>query len=317
MRFRALGSTGVSVSVIGFGASPLGDVFHQTDPEEGKRAVSLAIQQGINLFDVSPYYGKTLAEERLGIALQGRRDKVFLATKCGRYDADFFDFSAARIEKSIEESLRRLRTDHLDLLQAHDVEFGDLRQIVEVAILTLQKLKQSGKVRFVGITGYSLGMLRKIAEQANIDTILSYCRYNPLITDLDVLLTPSASELKIGLINASPLHMGVLTERGAPPWHPAPLAVKEAGSRVVQLCKQQGLDPSIVALRFCLDHPYTASTLVGMSSTKHVMDNLRALDTAIDPALLAQMRQIVEPVKDTLWPSGRLENADTAVATTL
>jgi L-galactose dehydrogenase len=119
MRYRHLGDTSLKVSVLGFGASPLGDVFGTTDPSEGFRAVHLAIDEGINLFDVSPYYGLTLAEERLGMALAGRRNEVVLATKCGRYGESEFDFSAGRITKSLEESLRRLRTDYVDLFQAH------------------------------------------------------------------------------------------------------------------------------------------------------------------------------------------------------
>jgi L-galactose dehydrogenase len=125
MEFKKLGTTELEVSILGFGASPLGDVFGNTDPAEGKRAVHLAIDGGINFFDVSPYYGLTLAEERLGNALAGYRDKILLATKCGRYGADRFDFSAARVTTSINESLARLRTDYVDLLQAHDVEFED------------------------------------------------------------------------------------------------------------------------------------------------------------------------------------------------
>jgi len=84
MEYRALGQTGLQVSRIGFGASPLGNVFGATDPAQGKLAVHLAIDNGINFFDVSPYYGLTLAEERLGDALVGKRYKIILATKCGR-----------------------------------------------------------------------------------------------------------------------------------------------------------------------------------------------------------------------------------------
>src|SRR5580704_11348691 len=112
---KVLGATGLIVSEIGFGASPLGNEFRKTDPAEGVRAVHAAIDQGINFFDVSPYYGRTLAEERLGIALEGKREQVILATKCGRYDAARFDFSPARLRASIDESLCRLRTDYVDL----------------------------------------------------------------------------------------------------------------------------------------------------------------------------------------------------------
>src|SRR5579883_245112 len=96
MQYRRLGQTDLHISVMGFGASPLGGVFGPADAVEGIKAVHLSISEGINFFDVSPYYGRTLAEERLGKALQGRRDKVVLATKCGRYGPDEFDFSEKR-----------------------------------------------------------------------------------------------------------------------------------------------------------------------------------------------------------------------------
>src|SRR6202167_3011207 len=131
MEYATLGRTGLRVSKLGFGGSPLGNEFGAADPAEAERAVHCAIDLGINYFDVAPYYGRTLAETRLGAALAGRRDKVVLATKCGRYDVAGFDFSAARIRRSIEESLKRLRTDHVDVFLAHDIEFVEARQIVD------------------------------------------------------------------------------------------------------------------------------------------------------------------------------------------
>jgi hypothetical protein len=99
--YRRLGQTDLAVSILGFGASPLGDVFATTDPAEGSHAVHLAIDSGVNFFDVSPYYGLTLAEDRLGEALVGKRNKIVLATKCGRYASDRFDFSLKRIIASM------------------------------------------------------------------------------------------------------------------------------------------------------------------------------------------------------------------------
>ncbi len=310
MQYRTLGKTGMKVSIIGYGASPLGNEFGETDAAEGTRAVHRAIEEGINYFDVSPYYGRTLAEERLGAALAGRRDKVFLATKCGRYDVDTFDFSAERVTASIDESLRRLRTDYVDLLQAHDIEFGDRQQILNETIPAMRKLQQAGKCRWVGITGYPVKMLADVARRGGVDTVLSYCHYNLMITDMDDHLTPVCKELGIGLINASPLHMRILTEKGAPDWHPAPQAVKDAGRRVAELCRAGGADVSAVALRFCLDHPYVATTLVGMSKQPHVETNVRVLQAKVDPALMRQIRQAVAPVFNAVWPSGRPENND-------
>jgi len=308
MEHRRLGQTSLYVSIVGFGASPLGNVFRQTDPTEGIAAVHEAIELGINFFDVSPYYGLTVAETRLGEALEGRRKDVVLATKCGRYNTDEFDFSEARITRGLEESLQRLKTDHVDLLQAHDVEFGDVTQIVNETIPALRKLQQQGKTRFVGITGYSLANLKAIAEQAQVDSILTYCRYNLLIDDMQTSLIPFAKAHEIGIVNASALHMGILTERGAPSWHPAPKQILDAGQRVVALCKERGVDPAELALRYCFDNPDVASTLVGMSTPDHVRQNLRALRLEYDPKILEEIRDLVDPVFNYRWISGRPEN---------
>ncbi len=192
MEYRVLGKTGLRVSVIGFGGSPLGDEFGAIDSSEGERAVHLAVDSGINLFDVSPYYGRTLAEERLGGALASRREKVVLSTKCGRYDKQLFDFSAARVKASVDESLGRLRTDYIDLLTAHDIEFGDREQIVHETIPAMRDLQKQGKVRHIGISGLPLKMLADVAQRAAVDTVLSYCHYNLLSRDLDRWLTPVA-----------------------------------------------------------------------------------------------------------------------------
>ena len=307
MRYRKLGLTDLEVSVLGFGASPLGDVFSVTDPAESTRAVHQAIDRGINFFDVSPFYGLTLAEQRLGAVLAGRRHEVILATKCGRYGADEFDFSAGRIVAGVDASLGRLQTDYVDLLQVHDVEFGDAEQIVTETLPALRRLQQAGKARYIGITGYSLKMLARIAESAPVDSILSYCRYNLLVRDMDEMLTPLAQSKSIGLINASPLHMGVLSPNGVPAWHPAPPAIQAAGRRADEICKAHGLRLTEVALRFCLAHPCVASTLVGMSTVRELEENLRALEPADDASAIHEIVAAVGSNFNYVWPSGRAE----------
>jgi L-galactose dehydrogenase len=306
--YRRLGLTSLQVSVISFGASPLGNVFSQTDPAESMSAVRYAIERGINFFDVSPYYGLTVAETRLGEALEGHRLDVVLATKCGRYGADEFDFSATRIKAEFESSLRRLRTDHVDLLQAHDVEFGDVDQIVGETIPVMRHLQEQGKARYIGISGYSLKNLIEISRRAKVDSVLTYCRHNLMISDIDEELIPFAQQHGIGVINASPLHMGILTKSGAPNWHPAPQELHKAGRRVVEFCETHGVNASQLALKFSLDHPGVATTLVGMSTRKQVDDNMQSLQLQIDPVLLAEIQKMIEPVYNSVWPSGRNEN---------
>jgi L-galactose dehydrogenase len=315
MIYRSLGQTGLQVSIVGYGASPLGQEFGSIDPAEGQRAVHYAIERGINYFDVAPYYGRTLAETRLGEALAGYRDRIILATKVGRYDQELetgFDFSAGRVVTSVEESLRRLRTDYIDVLQVHDIEFGRRQQILHETLPAMVKLKEAGKIRFVGITGYPLQPLKEVAEVAEIDTILSYCRYNLMDTTLDQVLTPVARERDIGLINASPLHMRVLTEKGAPAWHPAPQRVVEVGRQVARICRERGVDIADLAMQFALQHGAVATTLVGMSKVPHVDMNVKAVGVAPDPELLAEVLALIEPVANVVWQEGRPENYDPA-----
>jgi L-galactose dehydrogenase len=309
MEHRQLGGTGLQLSVVGFGASPLGDVFSRTDTKESARAVHFAIDHGINFFDVSPYYGETLAESRLGNCLAGYREKIVLATKCGRYGQDDFDFSAQVIGAGLEESLRRLRTDYVDLLQAHDVEFGDPQQIAHETIPAMRRLQEQGKARYIGITGYSLQTLIDIASLVQVDSILSYCHYNLMVNDMDAMLVPFAREHRIGLLNASALHMGILTEQGAPPWHPAPDAVRKAGRLIVRICREHGVEAPEVALRYCLDHPFVTSTLVGMSNVREVEAMLSSLRATSDPSLLKEISEAVAPVFNYVWPSGREDGA--------
>ena len=308
MEYRTLGGTGMEISIIGYGASPLGNVFGETDEAEGIRAVHYAIDHGINYFDVAPMYGVTLAEERLGKALKGKRDKIFLATKCGRYDVDKFDFSAKGVQESIDESLKRLQTDHVDVYQIHDIEFGDKEQVINEAIPAARKVQQSGKARFVGITGLPVRYLLHVAKRVEVDTILSWAHYDLLEDELDDELGPFAKERDIGLINASPLHQRLLTEKGPPEWHRSPKEVLEVGPKIAALCREYGVNVADVAMRFALDHPYVATTIVGMSKLRHVEQNVKVLDLENEPGLLTRIEKLVAPVKNRMWFEGKPEN---------
>ncbi len=308
MEFAALGKTGLQVSRIAFGASGLGNAFRTIEPSEGAAAVREAIELGINLFDVSPYYGLTLAETRLGEALQGLRSQVILSTKCGRYGAEEFDFSAGRITAGLDASLRRLRTDHVDVLLAHDVEFGSARQILEETIPAMRRLQADGKTRWIGISGYPLKMLERLMRETPVDVVLTYCRYNPLIEDMARTLLPLAQAAGVGLINASPLHMGILAGGEVPPWHPADAEVKSAGGAYAAACRQAGVNPGAAALRFCLQNTGVATTLVGMASPAEVQENVAALHTTVPDALCTRLEAIVGPVKNRVWRSGLDEN---------
>ncbi len=308
MKYRRLGKTDMDVSILAFGVSPIGNVFGETDEGEAIRAVHRAIDLGINYFDVAPLYGFTLAEERLGKALQGKRDQVFVATKCCRNTFTEFDFSAGGVKRGIDESLRRLRTDHVDVLQLHDVEFGTRGQVLNEALPAAREVQAAGKTRYVGITGLPVRYLRLLAESAPVDTILSWGHYSLVEDELDTELRPVCEERRIGLINASPLHQRLLTETGAPEWHRSPQPVLDMGPRIAALCRGHGVDVADVAMRFALDYPHIATTIVGMSKLRHVESNVKALDFEIPAGLLDKIAALVAPVKNMMWFEGNPEN---------
>src|SRR6185437_1235787 len=127
MEYRILGKTGLRISALSLGGSPLGGVFGPVDEAEGIRAVHTALDLGVNYIDTSPFYGLTRAETVLGKALRGvPRDRFLIATKIGRYGQEEFDFSAARTAASVDESLGRLGVDVIDVIQCHDMEFSSL-----------------------------------------------------------------------------------------------------------------------------------------------------------------------------------------------
>ncbi|KAF5790034.1 putative L-galactose 1-dehydrogenase [Helianthus annuus] len=309
---RSLGNTGLKLSSVGFGASPLGSVFGPVSDEEAIATVREAFRLGINFFDTSPYYGGTLSEKVLGKALKAvgvPRNEYIVSTKCGRYK-EGFDFSAERVTKSIDESLERLQMDYVDILQCHDIEFGSLDQIVNETIPALQKLKEAGKIRFIGITGLPLGIFSYVLDRVppgTVDVILSYCHYSINDTTLEDLI-PYLKSKGVGVISASPLAMGLLTESGPPEWHPASPKLKAACQTAAAFCKKKGKDISKLALQYSLCNKDISTILVGMKSVEQVRLNVAA-DTELakgekDEQTLAEVEEILKPVKNQTWPSG-------------
>ena len=308
MRRCHLGRTGIEVSAVGFGASPLGAVFGTFAEADGIEAVRAALDAGITFFDVSPYYGATLAETVLGKALRGiDRSRYVLATKVGRYGDDEFDFSAERVGRSVRESLKRLGTDHLDLVQCHDIEFGDLGQIAEETIPALRTLQDAGLVRAVGVTGYTLPALAEVTARGRVDTVLSYCQYTLQDRRLDAW-RQFFSASGAAVINAAPLAMGALTAQGPAPWHPAPAPVLAACAAAAGLCTSRGADIAKIAFQFSAATGGFASTVVGAARAEEVRRNVRWLDEPIDEDLLHDIEQCLAPVRDLGWISGRPEN---------
>lgn len=308
MQYRQLGNTDLIVSQLSFGASPLGNVFNEVSEDESLRAVHVAIDQGINFFDVAPFYGDTLAETRLGKALKYKRNSVFLATKCCRYGNGVFDFSYERVLRSIDESLERLQVDYVDLLTVHDIEFGDRQQVLNEAIPAALKVKEMGKARYIGFSGLPVRYLAQIARQVDVDTVLSWGHYTLLEDEINDELVPLSIQKGFGLMNAAPLMQRILSDAPIPPWQSSPPAVKAIQPSLIALCHEYGLALSDVALKYAVGHPVIATTIVGMSEQKQVEQNLRALQISIPEELLQRIETLVAPVKNQMWFEGKPEN---------
>ncbi len=314
MEYRKLGPLDLDVSILGFGASSLGGVFKNIDEGQAIKTVETALDQGINYIDCSPFYGLTKAETVLGKALKTiDRDRYILSTKCGRYDMNEFDFSPERVIKSVDESLTRMNVDHIDILFCHDIEFVDQKQIWEETLPALHKLKETGKVKHVGISGLPLKTFENGIANAPelIDIIMTYCRYSLNDTGLANIL-PALEAAKIAVVNAAPTSMGLLTNQGPPEWHPAPQEVKNAAEKAAVYCRENGGDLSTLGLQFSTAHPGIPTTAVSTANPERIINNVKLISEETNKELLAGVQEILAPVMNQTWASGLPKNNDLA-----
>ncbi|WJH32825.1 aldo/keto reductase [Paenibacillus sp. CC-CFT747] len=304
MKYRTLGGTGLRVSALSFGASSLGSVFRETDESESIRTVEEAVDSGINLIDVSPYYGLTKAETVLGKAIASiPRDRFLLSTKAGRYGDREFDFSERRILQSVEESLARLQTDYVDILFLHDIEFVPFEEVAEGAFRALETLKQSGKIRFGGVSGLPLTVFEKALAHTSLDAVLSYCHYSLNDTALLTIL-PLLEERGVGLVNASPLSMGLLGHRPVAEWHPASGEIKRVCREAAAYCERHGADLAKLAVQFATAEERIPTTLVSTANPDHIRRNVLWTEEPMDESLLKEVLRILEPIRNQTWVSG-------------
>lgn len=229
-----------------------------------------------------------------------------VSTKVGRYGQEKFDFSAARVKKSVDESLARLGLDHVELCICHDVEFGDIDQIVQETIPALKELQREGKIKHIGVSGLPLELFRHLIEKGSkdIDFILSYCHYTMFDTTLHTLWDEKLQKLGLGVINASPLSMGLLTKGGPPAWHPAPENVKSVCKNVASYCSLHGVDISEMALNYSMQASFPASTLVGIQSAEMAEQNVKCLHKQFPDDVLSWAKDQFDTVRDISWSSG-------------
>jgi L-galactose dehydrogenase len=310
MQYQVLGKTGLKVSRLSFGASSLGGVFHAVQEADALRAVHTALDCGINYFDVAPAYGGTRSETVLGKALKRiPRDRFFLSTKVGKYTnpekygEDTLDYSAARIRRSLEESAARLGTDYFDIIHIHDVEYQNRRHTewaLDEGFATLHALKREGRIGAVSFGIYPMDLWHRIFCDYDIDAAMTHNHY--CLNDTRLLeLLPVAREKNIGVINASPFGSGLLTDRGPADWHPANAAERGVFKTAAEFCQQHGTNISKLALQFSSQHPEIPTTLFSSANPESVKRNVAWHTEPVDAELLAEVRNILQPVMNKQW----------------
>lgn len=279
MEQRQLGKHGPPVPVICFGAWPLGGGMGHVDDDAAIATVQRAIDLGITFIDTAEAY--RTSEALVGRALQGRRDRVFLATKVRGSD-----LSRRHIAEAIDNSLRALRTDHVDLYQVH---WWDGRQPVEDAMRALDDLVRAGKVRYVGVSNFDVAQLQQAMAVRAIDSLQP--RYSMLYRDAEPAILPFCREQGIGVIVHSPLAKGLLTGKYGPETHfPADDERSQmpdfqgepyrrhlaTAARLRTFAQDRGHTLVELAVAWTLANPAVTSCIVGAKSPDQLDEHVRA-----------------------------------------
>jgi len=298
MERRKLGKTDLELPVISYGASSLGQEFRRVTIEEALQSCRVALDLGMNFIDTSPFYGRGMSEVLLGQVLRDLpREDFILGTKLGRYDLEHFDFSAKRVAESIDVSLHRMGVDHLDIILCHDIEFVEMQQIVDETIPAIQKIRDAGKVRYIGFSGYPMKIFPFIIDQIDVDVVLSYNNYHLQNTRFSEHFDYLKSK-DVGIMNAGPFCARLLTNAALPEWHKEPEAVRVACKKAADHCAAQGVDIAQLAVQYCVAHPDISTTIAGSANPENVRNWAKWAETPMDKQLLTEVLAILDPIKD-------------------
>lgn len=320
MEYRQLGSSGLRVPVVSFGAGtfggagPLFGAWGNSDAAEARRIVDICMEAGVNLFDTADAYSGGASEQVLGEAVRGRRDAVLISTKTGLPTGEGpgnWGVSRSRLIRSVEGSLRRLDTDYIDLLQLHAF---DASTPVEELLATLDALVASGKVRYVGVSNYPAWQLMKALAAADRDArprfIAHQVYYSLIDRAYETDLMPLAFDQGVGALVWSPLGWGRLTgkiRRGAPlpevsRLHQTaqfgPPVEDEFLYRVVDaldvIAAEAGRTVPQVALNWLLQRPTVSSVIIGARNEAQLRDNLGAVGWSLSNEQIDRLNAATE-----------------------
>ena len=290
---RRLGRTGLMVPPLALGGAGIGGVYGEVSDAQAIECIHCALEQGLNFMDTDASYGQS--ERRLGLALRGvPRASYILSTKCGTHPERGRDFSRDGTLWNVENSLRVLGTDYLDVLLVHDPP--DMECVMEDggAFDALEELKAQGVIGHIGLGQRRHDFHAQAIESGRVDVILTYNDYNPIRTTSNAYLLDLAAGHDVGVINGSPLAMGLLA--GADPDESAQAArfarqqrELEAARRLYHWCEARGVPETAVVFQFCLREPRIHATITGVKTRSELEDDIRSALAPLPPALWEEL----------------------------
>jgi aryl-alcohol dehydrogenase-like predicted oxidoreductase len=304
MKTRRLGRDGPRVSAIGLGCMGMSQSYGRPNDAESLATIHRALELGVSFFDTADIYGPFTNEELVGRALRGRRDEVFLATKCGfvpsaEKGAPHVDGSPAHIRAACEASLRRLGVRTIDLYYLHRV---DPRTPIEESVRAMAELVSEGKVRFLGLSEVGPGTLRRACAVHPITAVQS--EYSLWTRDPEDGVLPACRELGIALVPFSPLGRGFLSgtvrtleglpdddfRRGSPRFQDGNLGRNLAlTERLAEIARKKGCTPAQLALTWVLAQDGDIVPIPGTKRVRYIEENAAAVDLALSPAERAEI----------------------------
>jgi L-galactose dehydrogenase len=307
---RTLGKTDLQLSALGFGASSIGAEFGQRDWNAAIASVRTAVEVGMNFIDTAAYYGRGMSEVLLGLVLpELPRDEIVISTKLGRYAPNHFDFSAKRVAESVDVSLERMRLEVLDIVFCHDIEYGDINQVIEETLPALQRQVAKGKVRYIGVSGYPMKNFERVIPTGLVDCIITYNHYT-LQNDMALRLLPLSEQFGVGVINAAPFSARLLSSLPLPEWHKATDEVRAVAAKAALFCKDSGTSIEKLAVQFSVQHPGFASCLVGSARSNEIQQLATWVNEPMNEQLVREVQAILKPIHNWYYIEGRPENND-------
>jgi aryl-alcohol dehydrogenase-like predicted oxidoreductase len=333
MEYRKLGHSGVIVSVVALGSMQFGRGMNMgnLDQDAASEMVRFALDQGINMIDTADVYSRGESETLIGHALKGIRQEIVLATKVRlpMSDTQFNRSGATRVNilREVEDSLRRLQTDYIDLYQLHG---WDSNTPLEETLRTLNDLVHQGKVRYVGLSNYlawQAAVALGIQREQQLERFITAQMYYSLVgRELEHEWIPLAQYADIGILVWSPLAGGYLSGKYQP-GQPAPAGTRFAeagqfvpvdearGARILQVlgqvAEQHHVSPARVALAWTLRRPMVSSVIIAARTVAHLEDNIRAVDLKLTADDLAELDRVSDPgVPYPKWMVLQLDQAE-------